>query len=464
MIKYYLTTRFGHFFLNVYETGFDKGLLSESGSTIFEGDFYMKVRKRLLGALGLSTALMLAACGGGDDKASEDGKVTLNFWTFGATNYESLAEEYEKEHPNVDIKLKTSELGDHHNSLFTSISAGTGAPDLAMIEVDQLDRYREAQERFVNLYDLGAEEVQGEYLDWKWNMAESTDGDFLFGLPTDIGPKAMYYHTGVFENANLPTDPDKVSEMITTPKQLEEAAQQVLDETGKPMVDSMEMAYRANMDALEKSYFNKDGELIIDQPDNEVKDAYDYAVSLHEKGYVGSYEMWTPEWASALNKGDFAVEMAPAWLKGYMTENAPEGKGNWRVATLPSEFAGNWGGSYVAIPKETENKEEAYEFAKWLVSPENQLKSFEESGLFPSAPSVYEMDEFKNNEDEYFGGQNTASTFAEAAKEIPAVYKGPKYVTVNNEVLTALRNVQEGADPEKEWKAAVKRIEGLVKR
>jgi cellobiose transport system substrate-binding protein len=424
----------------------------------------MKGKKKFLSVLLLSTALVLAACNGGGEESSGDGKVKLNFWTFGATNYQSLAEEYMKENPDVEINVKTSELGDHHNSLFTSISAGTGAPDLAMIEVDQLDRYREAQERFVNLYDLGAEEVQSDYLDWKWNMAESTDGDFLFGLPTDIGPKAMYYNVDVFEEANLPTEPEKVKEMISSPDQFADAAKTVLDETGKPMVDSMEMAYRANMDALEKSYFNEKDELIIDQEGNEVKDAYDYAVSLYEKGYVGNYEMWTPEWATALNKGDFAVEMAPAWLKGYMTENAPEGKGNWRVSTLPSEFAGNWGGSYVAIPAETEHSEEAYEFAKWLVSPENQLKSFEESGLFPSAPSVYEMDEFVNNEDEYFGGQNTAATFAEAAKEIPAVYKGPKYVTVNDEVLTALRNVQEGADPEKEWKDAVKRIEGLVKR
>ncbi|MDP4549637.1 extracellular solute-binding protein [Alkalihalobacillus macyae] len=424
----------------------------------------MKVKKNFLAVLSLSTALVLAACGGGGEESSEDGNVTLNFWTFGATNYESLAEEYMKDHPDVEINVKTSELGDHHNSLFTSISAGTGAPDLAMIEVDQLDRYREAQERFVNLYDLGAEDVQGDYLDWKWNMAESTDDDFLFGLPTDIGPKAMYYNVNVFEEANLPTEPEKVNEMISTPDQFADAAKTVLDETGKPMVDSMEMAYRANMDALEQSYFNEKDELIIDQEGNEVKDAYDYAVSLYEEGYVGSYEMWTPEWATALNKGDFAVEMAPAWLKGYMTENAPEGKGNWRVATLPSEFAGNWGGSYVTIPAETEHSEEAYEFVKWLVSPENQLKSFEESGLFPSTPSVYEMDEFVNNSDEYFGGQNTAATFAEAAKEIPAVYKGPKYVTVNNEVLTALRNVQEGGDPEKEWKDAVKRIEGLVAR
>ncbi|MBH0228872.1 extracellular solute-binding protein [Halobacillus yeomjeoni] len=429
------------------------------------------MKKSLLLVLMLSLSAFLFACnsesgGDGEEKESASGEntVKLDFWVFGATNYESLAKEYEENNPNVEINVKRSELGDHHNSLFTSISAGTGAPDLAMIEVDQLDRYREAQERFVNLYDLGAEEVQDQYLDWKWNMAEGKDGEFLFGLPTDIGPKAMYFHTDVFENAGLPTDPDKVSEMISNPDEFADAAQQVLDETGKPMVDSMEIAFRANMDALKESYFNREGELLIGNEGNEVKDAYDYAVKLHEKGYVGKFDMWTPEWANALNKGEFAVEMAPAWLKGYMTENAPDGSGKWRVTTLPSEFAGNWGGSYVAIPAETEHEEEAYKFSKWLLSPENQLKSFTESGLFPSAPSVYEMEEFVNNSDEYFGGQNTAKYFAEAAKEIPEVYKGPKYVTVNNEILTALKNVQEGADPEKEWKDAVKRIEGLVNR
>ncbi|ARI77833.1 ABC transporter substrate-binding protein [Halobacillus mangrovi] len=428
----------------------------------------MNFRKGLLAVLLLSLSAFLFACSGGEDSASGEGQkdkeITLDFWVFGATNYEALAKEYEKENPNVKINVKTSELGDHHNSLFTAISAGTGAPDLAMIEVDQLDRYREAQDRFVNLYDLGAEEVQDQYLDWKWNGAENGEGDFLFGLPTDIGPKAMYYHTDVFENASLPTDPDKVSEVISTPDEFKDAAKKVLDETGQPMVDSMEMAFRAHMDALEDSYFNRDGELLIGNGESGVKEAYDFAVDLDSEGYVGNFEMWTPEWANALNKGGFAVEMAPAWLKGYMTENAPEGKGKWRVTTLPEQFAGNWGGSYVAIPAETEHEKAAYEFSKWLLSPENQLKSFVESGLFPSAPSVYEMEEFKNNSDEYFGGQNTAKYFAEAAKQIPEVYKGPKYVTVNNEILTALRNVQEGGDPEKEWEAAVKRIEDLMKR
>ncbi|WP_082235262.1 ABC transporter substrate-binding protein [Halobacillus massiliensis] len=423
----------------------------------------MKLKGSLLLVLLISISVFLFACSG-DDSASGEEDVTLDFWVFGATNYEELAKEYEEENPEVKINIKTSELDDHHNSLFTAISAGTGAPDLTMIEVDQLDRYRDAQERFVNLYDLGADEIQDGYLEWKWNVAENGEGDFLFGLPTDIGPKAMYYHSEVFENAGLPTDPDEVSQLISSPEAFADAADKVLESTDKPMVDSMEMAFRANMDALEVSYFNRDGELLINEEDNGVKDAYDYAVELNEKGYVGDYEMWTPEWANALNKGDFAVEMAPAWLKGYMTENAPEASGKWRVTTLPDQFAGNWGGSYVAIPAETEQSEEAYEFAKWLLSPENQMKSFTESGLFPSTPEVYEMEEFKENEDEYFGGQNTAAYFAEAAKEIPEVYKGPKYVTVNNEVLTALRNVQEGGDPEKEWQNAVERIEGLIQR
>ncbi|MFZ0370583.1 MAG: extracellular solute-binding protein, partial [Halobacillus sp.] len=262
----------------------------------------------------------------------------------------------------------------------------------------------------------------------------------------------------------LPTDPAEVKEQISSPEAFKEAAATVQEATGKPMVDSMEMAFRANMDALEVSYFNREGELLIENPDNKVKDAYDFAVELNDQGYVGSYEMWTPEWATALNKGEFAVEMAPAWLKGYMTENAPEAEGEWRVTTLPEQFSGNWGGSYISIPKETEHPEEVYKFSKWLVNPENQLKSFVESGLFPSTPDTYEMEEFTQNSDEYFGGQNTAEVFAEAAQKVTATYKGPNYVTVNNEILTALQNVSEGANPEEEWEAAVTRIKDIMKR
>ncbi|MUK88238.1 extracellular solute-binding protein [Ornithinibacillus sp. L9] len=411
--------------------------------------------------------LSLVACGGDKESSGgKDGEVTLNFWVFGATNYEELAKEYEKENPGVKIKVKTSETDDHHNSLFTSLSAGSGAPDIAMLEIDQLDRFKEAQDRFVNLYDVGAKEVQDQYLDWKWQIGENSDGDFLFGLPTDIGPKAMFYRTDLFEEAGLPTEPDEVEALIQSKEDFIKAGQQIKEKTGKPLLDSMEMAYRAIIDGAEESFFDEEGNLLIENEGNAVRQAYDLAIELNELGLVGEYEMWTPEWGNAVNNGDFAIELGAAWLKGWMLDNAPDASGKFRIATLPTEFAGNWGGSYIAVPAETEHEEEAYEFVKWLVSPDNQLASFKsDAGLFPSSPDVYEMDEFKNTEDEFFGGQSTAQYFANAAQDISFIYKGTKYKPAHDEILNAMNNVQQqGGDPEEEWAAAVERIKDLVSR
>ncbi|MBY0099176.1 extracellular solute-binding protein [Mesobacillus maritimus] len=429
------------------------------------------MKKFLSLALTPALAFSLVACSGGNEGASNteksgDEKVELTFWTFGATGYEDLAQEYSNVNPNVTVKVRSAETAEHHDALFTALSAGSGAPDIAMLEVDQFDRFKAAQDRFENLYDLGAKDVQGDYLDWKWTAGENQEGDFLFGLPTDIGPKGLYYRTDVFEEAGLPSDPAEVASLINSPEAFQEAGLQVKDKTGKPFVDSIEMAYRAYLDAAQISYFNPDGTLALDDEGSAVKEAYDYAVKLNDMGIVGKFDMWTPEWANAVNKGEFAAELGAGWLKGWMEGNATDAVGKWRVATLPTEFAANWGGSYIAIPSETENAQAAYDFVEWLVSPENQLKSFQSHGLFPSAPAVYEMEEFKANEDEFFGGQTTATVFAEAAQAIEgAVYKGEKYFPVHNEILNALKNVQnKNADPEKEWKAAVKRSEDLLAR
>lgn len=432
----------------------------------------MRSLKKLV-AIGLSTALAftLAACNDNEKSSSDDVKkgdkeVTLNFWTFGATGYEDLAKEYEKENPNVKIKVRAAETAEHHDALFTALSAGSGAPDISMLEIDQLDRFKAAQDRFENLYDLGAKDIKDQYLDWKWNTGESNDGEFLIGLPTDIGPKALYYRADVFEEAGLPTEPDEVTSLISTPQAFEEAGLKVKEQTGKPFIDSIEMAFRAYLDAAQETFLNPEGELLLEEEGNAVKKAYDYAVKLNELGIVGKFEMWSPEWANAVNKGEFAAELGAGWLKGWMEGNATEAIGKWRVATLPSEFAANWGGSFIAIPSETKNAKEAYEFVEWLVSSDNQLKSFQSKGLFPSAPAVYDMDEFKNNEDEFFGGQATAPVFAKAAQDINgAIYKGEKYFPVYQEVLNALKNVQsKGADPEKEWTEAIKRAKDLLKR
>lgn len=397
--------------------------------------------------------------------SSNDGSkepVELTFWVFGSAGYDLLAEEYMEQNQHVTININEGEMEDMHDNLFTSISANSGAPDIAMIEISQIARFIEAEDRFYNLYDYGADQVEGNFLDWKWQQAQSVDGSFQIGLPTDIGPTTMFYRTDVMEEAGFPTDPDELAAEISTWDDYYEAAKIIYQETGKPITDSPELMFNAMRDQLDQQYFNEDDELIIEDT---VKEAYDFTTKMIQEGLIGQNGLWTPEWGSAMAEGSYATLIgAPAWMIANVKGNAPDEGGNWSLTTIP-EGAGNWGGSFLTIPSESKHPEEAFAFIAWLTSPENQLKSFHSNGLFPSTPDVYEDDEFLATTDEYFSNAPTAAIFAEAAQSVKTVYMGKNYGLVNNELVTALMNVAiEGADPQEEWDLAVERIKSQLER
>ena len=434
--------------------------------SFIEGEMKMRRLKKWLG-LGLSATLLtflLAACSGDESSTeSKNGKVNLNFWVFGSAGYDVLVEEYMKDNPDVNIKVNFTEMGDLHNNLFTSIAAGSGAPDLTMIEVSQVSKFLDAKDSFYNLYEYGAKDVQENYLDWVWNNAQTPDGEFMIGLPTDIGPTTMYYRTDVFEEAGLPTDPEEVAALAATWDDYHELAKTIKDKTGKNIVDGPELLFNALRDQSPEQYFNEKDELIIEDSPY-VKEAYDYTTNLIQEGLVGQNGLWSPEWGAAMAEGSYGTLLAPSWMVANIKANAPDAGGKWSVTTMP-EGAGNWGGSFIAIPKESKHPKEAYEFIEWLTTPEQQLKSFSNNGLFPSAPSVYTQDAFTGFTDDYFNDLPTANIFAKAAESVKPVYMGKHYPIVNAELVTALTNVAVNkADPQKEWEEAIKRIEAQLER
>lgn len=429
--------------------------------------------------VGLLSVLLMTACGGEDDTSTDDTSsddtttedtsddttdekedVTLTFWEFGNTGYDVLIEEYMEANPHVTVELQNMDQNDLHDNLFTSLSAGSGAPDVTMVEVNQLERYRDAQDRFHNLKDYGADDVEGNFLDWVWKTGENADGSFMFGLPTDIGPTVMYYRTDVFEEAGLESSPEAVGEMIQTWEDFETVAQEIYAETGKQMTDGAELIFNARRDQAPEHFFNTDDELIVEEHDY-IRNAYDYTVSLIEQDLVGDIQLWTPEWFAGMGEGSYATLLGPAWMQGVIKDNAEPGV--WSITTLP-EGAGNWGGSYLTVPAESEHPEEAYAFVEWMTAPEQQLKSFLDYGLFPSAPAVYEDPEFLDYTDEFFGGIKTAQVFSEAAEAVVPVYKGKGYYTVNDVLQEAVSNVNAGADPDEEWNAAIEQAKSALAR
>lgn len=438
--------------------------------------------------LSIIMVFTLAACGGGGGNGSSTAespgggssneetdntkegtesteKIELSFWSLGTTNYEDLAKEYTKEHPNITFKFQnTSDQTAHHNNLTTALSAGSGAPDIFQLEIAFMERFINNQDKFYNLYDLGAKDLEGNYLEWKWKQATSVDGSFQLGLPTDIGPTVVYYRTDLAEQAGLPTDPDGFSAAIDSWDKFASVAQEFTSKTGKPFADLTDLVYNGVRDqSPDQIYFNKEDGSFIGDTNPQVRKAYDFTVKGIQEGWIGNWILWSPEWQKAINDGDFGVMLGPAWIAGTI-RNAKDTAGKWQIAQLP-EGAGNWGGSFLTLPKEGKHSKEAYEFISWVLNKENQLKSFKDSGLFPSIPAVYSEPSFTEEKDEFFGGQVISEAYAKSAERIKPVYYGPLHDQTDTIIKNALKNVLEKkADPQKEWESAMKQIKTLVDR
>lgn len=457
----------------------------------------MKMSK-ILGILALTFVLVfsLAACGGGDNKSNGNGngngngntstppantggndggkddggkdsgkKIELSFMTLGGNNYEELAAEWNAANPNVQVTIQnTGDQTAHHNSLMTALSANSGAPDLFHMEIAFIDQFLAHEDKFHNLNDLGAQNVKDLYLDWKWAQASSVDGSFQIGLPTDVGPTTVFYRADLVEAVGLPSDPDGFSAAIDTWDKFAQVAKNYKDQTGKAFADTTDLVFNALRDQADGViFYGTDGNFIGDT-NPQVRAAYDFTVRGIQEGWITKSPMWSPEWYEDMNSGEFAVSLSPAWMVNVFKENAPDTAGKWMIAQMP-EGAGNWGGSFITLPKEGKHPEEAYAFAEWLVSKESQLKSFKTSGMFPSIPELFSDPSLLEYTDEFFSNQQTGIAFGKAAERVSPVHYGPLHDATDSHFKNALRNVIEGgADPEKEWQYVIEESKKLSAR
>ncbi|MCM2675620.1 extracellular solute-binding protein [Alkalicoccobacillus plakortidis] len=423
-------------------------------------------RKSLLvvGSIGMAAAM--AACssgsssgGGGSDSGSGD-DVTLTMWLWPGMGFAEKAKQYEEENPGIKINIQEAEYADAHQNLITALAAGSGAPDISGVDEGYLERIKESSDMFYDLSEYGAADLEGDYLDWKWKQASSDDGSVI-GIPTDIGPMAMAYRVDLFEEAGLPTDPDEVSQALGTWDDYIKAGQKLKEETGSFMFSDVADLYSAIREQGDKQYFETDGTLIIEESPQILK-AWDKSIEAMD--IQANIERQTPEWGAAIANGDFATVFLPPWMLQNIKNDAPDTSGLWDISLMP-EGSGNWGGSFLTVPTQSDHPQEAYDFITWLMSPDNQLEIFEENGNFPSTPGIYDEPAIKELDDEFFIRKDIGAIYAEAATLVKDVYRAPMTAPINTIMQDALGTVADGAaEPDAAWDKAMEEVDRQISR
>ena len=391
----------------------------------------------------------------------EEVEITVASDTVGAS-YE-LAQEaakmYEKEHPNVDVKiLDTPRLANDRLNLYLQYFEQKSSK----VDVYQIDVIwpGDLASHFVDLKKYGAEEYTDQH--FQSLIKNNTVNDKLVAMPFQIGAGLLYYRTDLLNKYDL--------EPPTTWKELEHAAKTIMEgEREEGNQDFWGYVWQGNnyegltCNALEWFYSSNGGRFIsrdkkvtVDNAEAKrmLEMASDWVGNISPSGVVSFAE----EDARNIWQSGNAAFMRN-WPYAYSASASDESpiKGKFAISPLPKGgengvSAATAGGWQLGVSKYSEHPEIAADVVFFLTSYKVQKLRAVEGAFNPTIKDLYEDEDvlkavpiFEDLYDVFLG-----------AIPRPSTETAPNYTEVSKEVSDAVHSVLTG---EEEAAAALKYLE-----
>ena len=363
------------------------------------------------------------------DAALEAGG-TITYWTW--TNAEPQVEAFEKEYPNVDVKLaNVGTAQDHYTKLQNVIAAGSGAPDVAQVEYYALPQFA-LPGHLVDLRQFGFDQLATDFTPSDWAAARVGEG--LYGLPQGGGPMVLFYNKRIFDEHDL-TVPTTWDEFLANARKLKESdpTKYFTGDPGEPGQD-LGLIWQAG-----GRPFKVDGTRIAINFDDEGTARWTAIWNqLLAEDHLAPSPHWTEEWFAGLADGTIATLPFGGWQAGVFAA-FEDGVGDWRVAPMPTYDGGetvssHHGGSNQAVLEQSKSPALAAGFLRWL-NHEEGATVYRELGGFPATVADLTDPEFIDHEWEFFGGQQVNQLIVEAAEQVGEGWQFLPYQSYANSIF-----------------------------
>lgn len=233
--------------------------------------------------------------------------------------------------PDVEFRWTALPFADLHQKAITSLASGIpeGLPAV-------LRTYNTFYRPLVNTQsvlevtnELGS--YENDVLPSVWQ--EGTIDSRHYHVPDDTVVTLMGYRTDIFEAAGLPTDPNEVSELLTTYEDFLSVGATIKEATGASAINMGPDGTMFNALASQNTTgpFDTEGNVIFDSESHIA--AAEIAKRLWDSGLT--LEASGPQLYQAMKDNMLAMHFYPNYLDFVLLDNAPETAGKWRVAKLP---------------------------------------------------------------------------------------------------------------------------------
>lgn len=347
---------------------------------------------------------------------NHSGEVTMWSFLIGNPVFEELLPEFNKVYPNIKVKIVDIEFGEMHDTLQNALAAGTGAPDIALVEEGQFGRYNYGG----MLEDLkqapyNAERLKDLIPEYNWTRWHSVDGKHLYGMPWDVTPIVTYYREDIIEQIGFPSSPEEFGEYIQDAENwltLGEALK--ADDKFLLEFRDLPVQWAAN----QYGYFNSDLEW---QRNNEqLINLMEISLRGQQLGLSAELSVYAEEGQQYLEQGKLPIFVIGSFAARELSNWVPDQAGKWRVTRAPLGINGGQGGSSFVIPAQSKNKEAAYAFVEWMNLSEEAWKVFssEKYSIQSGYKHIWELDWYQNNTNSFLGGQRDIELYSELADTI----------------------------------------------
>ncbi|UHA60038.1 ABC transporter substrate-binding protein [Metabacillus litoralis] len=412
--------------------------------------------KKLL-VLMMACMMILAACSSGSKETvdSESGEssgsneITVWAWdpNFNIKALNIAKEYYQKENPDVEIKIVENAQADIIQKLNTSLSSGTtkGLPNIVLIE-----DYR--AQSFLQAYPDSFHEITGSFKteDFaSYKLAPTSLDGKNYGLPFDTGVTGLYVRTDYLEQAGYTVEDLKGidwNEYIEIGKKVKEA-------TGKNMITldpNDQGIIRMMMQSAGAWYMKEDGVTPFIAGNEALKKSFEVYKAMLDADIVKPNSDWS-QFLAAFNSGEVASVPTGNWITPSVKAEASQ-SGKWAVVPQPklpdveSVNASNLGGSSWYVLN-VDGKEDATDFlAKTFGSNVDFYQDLvTEIGAIGTYIPASTGEAYKAA-DEFFAGQTIISDFSTWLEEIPQVNYGLHTYAIDDILIVEMQNYLNGKD------------------
>lgn len=339
--------------------------------------------------------------------------TTITMWAWTSNENYSI-EEFEKAYPA--IKVEWEDFGVHYDKAQTALAAGTGLPDVLMVEYSFAPQYM----------DLGAFQPINRWLDEDTFIAlygeealgwSALDGE-IYGTPQDSGAIALFYRDDLFQEYGLEV-PVTWEDFAEQARKFHAAAPD-LHFNGPPLGYALWWVGLVWQSGV-KMFDYHDGNWYINFTNPEAEQVFEFWGELFDDGIIDVTMWWNADWYNSLNEGTTATVLNGSWFAEWLRYNAPDSEGQWRAIAPPNNdpsqpHNGMLGGSGFYVTEHSKNPEAAAIFVNWLNSHPDSLKALNVHSNLPVMVSkryAEVLDELAI-EDSFFGGQVIVSDLWDA--------------------------------------------------